>query len=166
MSAKNEPLGVTRFNYPKSKLFGWMARISRNGKRRSEFFADAIFGGSRAAKAAALKLHAEWIKELGPSHTSHQGVKTKRNRSGIVNVYTRIYVPKDQPHLEYYFSVGTWKQSNGKRKSRSFSWNRYTEAVAIELAIIARDLRSRDAELIRAEYRKRHGHDAPELSEQ
>lgn len=156
MKPKSEPLGVTRMNLDGVRT-GWNARIMRNGERRSELFADDDCGGSRGAKLQALRRYRSWSRELGPAKTSHKGEITKRNKLGYVNVYHRLYVPRDKPHLEYDFWCGTWLQMNGKKKNKSFSWNRYTPDDAFQLAILASELEIADNDALRAEFQKRFG---------
>ena len=144
---------------------GWNARIMRGGERRSELFADNDHGGARGAKLQALRRYRAWSRELGPAKTSHKGELTKRNKSGYVNVYHRLYVPKDKPHLEYDFWCGTWLQANGKKKNKSFSWNRYTPDDALGLAIIASELHIADNDTLRIEFEKRYGRRLTDNSE-
>ena len=156
MKTKKEPLGVTRMKFEGVRM-GWNARILRDGERRSELFADDDYGGSRGAKLKALRRYRAWSMELGPAKTSHKGELTKRNKSGHVNVYHRLYAPKDKPHLEYDFWCGTWTPANGKKKNKSFSWNRYTPNDAFQLAVLASELEIADNDLLRAEFQKRFG---------
>ena len=154
MSKKSAPLGVTRINAPESHAIGWMARIQRGKERRSEFFADKDSGGSAKAKAAALRQVRQWREQLPPAATSHRGVLTRRNKSGEVILHKRVQKVKDN---EYEFWTGTWKTRDGKRRLKTFSSHKYTDAGAKRLAQIARDLTTQDLAKILAEYQRRHG---------
>lgn len=156
MKTESVERGVTRIEIPSNNTFGWMARIARKGMRRNEFFSDHRFGGSSKAKQSALKQYHDWEEELPPAETSHEGVITRRNKSGIVGVYVRCDVPKSKPHLEYYFWVATWLRRDGVKCNKSFSWNKYGEEGARELACIARDLRTQANDEIGEEYKRRH----------
>lgn len=157
MSRKSEPLGVTRINTPESHAIGWMARIQRGKERRSEFFADKDSGGSAKTKAAALRQVRQWRRQLPPASTSHRGVLTQRNKSGEVNLHKRVHAPKGNPDLAYEFWASIWTERGGRRRTKSFSVNKYTDAGAKRLAQIARDLTSPDLTKILAEYQRRHG---------
>jgi hypothetical protein len=157
MSTKKEPLGITRINAPKSHAVGWMARVQRGKERRSEFFSDKDCGGSKKAKAAALRQVKQWRAQMPAAVASHRGVVTQRNKSGEVNLYKRVQVPKGKPDLEYEFWAGLWTERGGRRRTKSFSCQKYSGAGAKRLAQIARDLRTDDLAEIFAEYRKRHG---------
>ena len=157
MSERQEPTGVTRIDAPKSHAVGWMARVQRGKERRSEFFADKDCGGPAKAKEEALRQVAQWRAQMPAAQTSHRGVRTKRNKSGEVNIYRRIYIPKGKPHLEYEFWAGTWLERGGRKRNKVFSCHKYTEIGAKRLAQIARDLTTQDMTTIVAEYTKRHG---------
>jgi len=154
MKTRTEPLGVTRINSPESHAIGWMARITRGKQRRHEFFTDKDCGGSPRAKLAAVQQVREWRAQLPAAQTSHRGVLTKRNKSGEVNLYKRVQ--KSKGH-EYEFWSGTWTERGGRKRLKTFSCHKYTEAGAKHLAQIARDLTTQGMEQILAEYRQRHG---------
>jgi len=158
MRTHHEPLGVTRIDAPESHAVGWMARVQRGKERRNEFFADKDCGGSLEAKEAAIRQVREWRAQLPAAQTSHRGVRTRRNKSGEVNIYKRTYRPKDKPELEYEFWAGTWLERDGRKRNKAFSCHKYTEHGAKRLAQIARDLTTQDMAKILAEYRERHGH--------
>ena len=157
MSRESEPLGVTRINAPESHAVGWMARIQRGQERRSEFFADKDSGGSAKAKAASLRQVRQWREQLPPAETSHRGVRTKRNKSGEVNLHKRVHAPKGKPGLAYEFWASVWTERGGRRRTKSFSIHKYTGTGAKRLAQIARDLTTQDLAKIFAEYQRRHG---------
>lgn len=154
MKTKQSPLGVTRIDSTESHAVGWMARIARGKERRHEFFSDKDCGGSRKAKLAAMRQVREWRAQLPAAQTSHRGVLTRRNKSGEVNLFKRVQKSKDN---EYEFWTGTWMERGGRRRLKSFSCHRYTDAGAKRLAQIARDLTTQDLARILAEYRQRHG---------
>lgn len=162
MSTRKKPTGVTRINSPKSHAVGWMARVQRGGERRSEFFADKDCGGSAKAKEAALQQVAQWRTQMPAAETSHRGVRTKRNKSGEVNLTKRV---QKTDGGTYEFWTGTWAEAGGRRRLKTFSCNKYTETGAKRLAQIARDLATQDMKEILAEYTKRHGGKPPGPSE-
>jgi hypothetical protein len=158
---KNAPLGVTRINAPENHAVGWMARVQRGKERRAEFFSDKDCGGSQKAKAAGLRQVKQWRAQMPAAVTSHRGVRTRRNKSGEVNLYKRVQTSKENPDVEYKFWAGIWAGRSGRRHTKCFSCHKYTEAGAKRLAQIARDLRTAEMEAIAAEYRKRHGGKLP-----
>ena len=154
MSTRKERTGVTRINAPKSHAVGWMARVQRGKARRSEFFADKDCGGSAKAKEEALRQVAQWRAQMPAAETSHRGVRTKRNKSGEVNLTKRV---QKNDAGTYEFWTGTWVEVGGRRRLKTFSCHKYTETGAKRLAQIARDLTTQDMKEILAEYTKRHG---------
>jgi len=158
MSTRKEPTGVTRIDAPKSHAIGWMARVQRGKERRSEFFTDKDCGDSAKAEEAALRQVAQWRAQMPPAQTSHRGVATKRNKSGEVNLAKRTQTTAKST---YEFWTGTWMETGGRRRLKSFSCHKYTEPGAKRLAQIARDLTTQDLKEILAEYHKRHGGKIP-----
>lgn len=162
MSERQEPTGVTRIDAPKSHAVGWMARVQRGKERRSEFFADKDCGGPAEAKEEALRQVAQWRTQMPPAATSHRGVRTKRNKSGEVNLSKRV---QKTAGGTYEFWTGTWVAMDGRRRLKTFSCHKYTDAGAKRLAQIARDLTTQDMTAILAEYSQRHGGKVPGPSE-
>jgi hypothetical protein len=162
MSTRKEPTGVTRINAPKSHAIGWMARVQRGKERRSEFFTDKDCGGSAKAKEDALRQVAQWRAQMPAAETSHRGVRTKRNKSGEVNLSKRV---QKTLNGAYFFWTGAWAEVGGRRRLKTFSCNKYTDVGAKRLAQIARDLTTQDMKEISAEYTKRHGGKVPGTSE-
>jgi hypothetical protein len=56
---------LTRCDYERAR--GWLARVQRNGKLHSAFFADLKHGGTASAKRKAMAWLAETIEEAGPT---------------------------------------------------------------------------------------------------
>lgn len=129
--------GITRVERGQSK--GYVVRLSRDGVRTSEYYADRSCGGKRAALRCAKERHAELVAELGPPAPSRKGKLTDRNQTGKVGVHLAYSVDNRYPDCEYYAYCASWKSEDGKRKKISFAFNRYGEDEAWELACIARD---------------------------
>lgn len=153
---KHMPLGVTRIEVSSSHRAGWMARVQRGDVRYNEYYADQDCGGSR--KAAAVRQVWRWPKQLpAPMDVSHRGEVGRRNKSGMVTVHKRTYAPRDKPHLEYEFWIGTCHVGRGRRRNKSFSCHKFTDRGAKRLAKIARGISTGEMDAIPVEYRQRHG---------
>lgn len=137
--------GITRFELETSRSHGFLVRIRRNGEKTSEFFADAQHGGKRKAKKLAQQRYAELCKTLGPPNTrATKNRITARNSTGKVGVHIARSVDTRWGKCEYTSYCASWIATNGERQKISFSWNKYGDEAAYELACIARKLESKD----------------------
>lgn len=104
----------------RDKNRSYQARITRKGKETSESFSPAEYG----SKAKALKAAKEWVakqqKKLGPPAASGNtpGAKTRRNRSGTVNV-----IFKDTDHKNLRDSSERWIAKLRGLSPSSMSWS-------------------------------------------
>jgi hypothetical protein len=144
MTTRTVATGITRFDLDDKNVHGFMVRICRKGRHINEFFSDSRCGGKRKARDAADARYAELLEVHGPAQTSIKNKMTKRNTSGKVGVHVAYTVPNRWPHLEYWSYCASWIAANGSRGKISFSWNKYGEQEAWELASIARDTETSD----------------------
>ncbi|MGV3484429.1 MAG: transcriptional regulator [Planctomycetaceae bacterium] len=138
--------GITRFDFDDRK--GYMVRICRRGEHTNEYFADKRCGGKRKALAAAKQRYAELCEMLGPVQNATKDLLTHRNTTGKVGVHVAYTFDNRWPNCEYLAYCASWKSPEGKREKINFSWNKYGEREAWELACIARDHETKDREKV------------------
>jgi hypothetical protein len=116
------------------KAWYWRVNFSRQGKSYAKTFYDLTWGGSKAAKAAAIAWRDEQlaaIKALTIIEFHQQ--KRSNNLSGVPGVH--FHKTPAQP-------LGFWqaniKTHDGKRVAKSFSVKKYGEREAFRLAVAAR----------------------------
>ena len=143
MARKNPRRNISRidmFSTSGKSHGGWEVRIQRRGKKYEKFFADGQHGGRRAAIQAAkvyrdeleAKLRPYSVKELARS-------PSVRNNSGVVGVRRALQVEETDDYIyTYTFWIAQWTDGKGKRKTRSFSVDKYGEDEAHRRAIQAR----------------------------
>ena len=101
---------------------------------------------------AARKRYQELNSSL-PKPRTTKGIKTGRNRSGVVGVHLAIC---ESIYGEKYSSYcASWKTKAGKRSKLSFSFKKYGKKKAFKLACLARELESQDRAEIEAIYEKK-----------
>jgi hypothetical protein len=149
MQTKTVAPGITRFDRDDRGGGGFMVRICRKGKRINEFFSDIRYGGKRNARKAADERYEELCNQLGPVQPSTKNKLTSRNDTGKVGVHIAHSIDNRYSNCEYSAYCASWVNENGKREKINFSWNKYGEHEAWELACYARDreLSDRDAVL-------------------
>jgi len=131
-------------------------RICRNGEKTSEFFADTQHGGKRKAKKMAQQRYAELCDRLGPPNTkATKDLLTGRNSTGKVGVHIAHSVDSRWEKCEYTSYCASWITDDGERQKISFSWNKYGQDEAFEMACIARKLESKDRAVIVKLYERR-----------
>lgn len=138
--------GITRFDI--DERHGYMVRIRRQGNQINEYFSDSKNGGKRKALAAAKQRFAELYAALGPIESGTKNLLTHRNSTGKVGVHIAYSFETRWANNEYLAYCASWKSSEGKRKKINFSWNKYGEQEAFELACIARDHEINDREAV------------------
>ncbi len=148
MTTKTVTTGITRFDLDDKNVHGFMVRICRKGKHINEFFSDARCGGKRKARKAADERYDELLDEYGPAETSIKGKMTKRNTSGKVGVHVARSFDKRWPNCEYWAYCASWVNPDRTRGKINFSWNKYGEQEAWELASLAREHESTNREFI------------------
>jgi hypothetical protein len=155
--SQRAPKGLTRIEIPTKNTFGYMVRLSRRGARVHEFFADAKHGGKQRAEAAALARYRELSASAPAFDSSHRGVITRRNTSGKVGVRISVGYGRPGSDAEYYAWEAFWTDRRRIYRTISFSWNKFGDETAYELAVIARDHETTDRPTIYSRYKKRTG---------
>ncbi len=147
MTTRTVETGICRFDLEDRGIHGYMARIMRRGESHQHFFSDSVHGGKRKALKAAREKREELLESL-PAPKPLRGRLTKRNSTGIVGVHLTQDTDRRNKGYEYSYRsyVASWLDEDGKRINVRFSWNKYGEETALELAKIARkrELRDRD----------------------
>lgn len=137
MATKTISTGITRFDYEHLSK-GFMVRICRKGKHINEFFSDSRFGSRSKARHAAEQRYQELIEEHGPANMSMKDKLTKRNTTGLVGIHIVHGIDNRWPGCEYWAYCASWVNEDRTRGKISFSWNKYGEKDALELAMMAR----------------------------
>lgn len=132
----------------------YQARLTRKGREVSDSFSPKKYGTKRKALFAAKAWIAKQKKKLGPPAPSGNtpGAKTRRNRSGTVNV-----IFKDTDHKNLHDSSERWIAKLRGLKPSSLSWSvaKYGgEEEAYVLAVLSVQLRTTDREEVLAEFRR------------
>ena len=96
-------------------------------------FRDARYGGREAALRAALKRRDELEAHLPPPSRIKR--RFKRNTTGVVGV--EEIVRRRNGRIRRYYCA-SWRERDGRPKTRTFSAALYGEARAWELAVRAR----------------------------
>ncbi len=143
MARKNPRRNITRINMFSAAGVGhggWEVRIQRRGRKHEKFFADRQYGGRRAALQAAKLFRDELEASLRPYSVKELAKKpSARNKSGVVGVRRTLQVEETEEYIyTYAFWVAQWTDGKGKRKTRSFSIDKYGEEEAFQKAIQAR----------------------------
>jgi len=119
---------------------GFLVRITRRGKLRSQFFSDTEYGGKRKSLVAARKFRDELeakLKGYSSKHLSNQ--LRANNTSGVPGVR---YVEEVDPRWEskpcYGYWIAQWSPEKGVRKTKRFSVEKYGDEEAFRLAVQAR----------------------------
>lgn len=154
MPTKTIVPGLCRFDFEERKTHGFMVRIMRRGKMIQEFFSDKRYGGKRKARASA-EARLQELRETLPAPGTTKDVLTARNTSGTVGIHVAHDVDKRWPDCEYWSYVASWLSDEGKRINVKFSWKKYGERLALQLATIARERKLRDREEILAIQKRR-----------
>ncbi|WP_404307648.1 pathogenesis-related transcriptional factor and ERF protein [Neorhodopirellula lusitana] len=136
MSIKTVRRGITRLELQGRK--GYLVRISRQGERVNEYYADSTYGGKKLAFAAAEEAYARLLEEYGPAEATTKNKLTNRNTTGVVGVHLAYSNDNRYPDCEYYAYCASWVTENGKREKVSFALTKYGEDAAMELAMLAR----------------------------
>lgn len=143
MPRKNPRRNISRIDLVTSAgnpCGGWEVRIQRRARKHQKFFADRQYGGRRAALQAAKLYRDDLEQRLRPMTVVEQArVPGPRNTSGIVGVRRAVKTEESEQYIyTYTFWVAQWTDGKGKRKTRSFSVEKYGETEAYEKAVNAR----------------------------
>lgn len=120
---------------------GWEVRMQRRGKKHEKFFADGKFGGRRGALQAAKVFRDELEAKLKPYSVKELAKKPSvRNSSGVVGVRKATQIEETDEYIyTYTFWIAQWTDGKGKRKTRSFSIDKYGDEEAYRMALQARN---------------------------
>ena len=122
------------------KSCGWMVRMQRKHEKVNSFFADAAWGGNRAALQAAKEFRDELEDESEKLTTEQRSESPSvRNKSGVVGV--RLHRQKDvrgKYEYQYWYWVAQWIDGRGRRRTRSFSIHTHGDDKAYRMACKAR----------------------------
>lgn len=143
MPRKNPRRNITRIEMYSSNgkpHGGWEVRIQRRGRKYEKFFADGQHGGRRAALQAAKIFRDDMEERLRPYTVKELArIPSVRNKSGIVGVRRAVQVEETDEYVyTYAFWIAQWTDGKGKRKTRSFSVEKYGEDEACRRALQAR----------------------------
>jgi hypothetical protein len=138
MKYKTVSPGITRFEVEGSTVRGYLVRMRRNGSNVSEFYSDADYGGKRNALVVAKEAYQKLLKKMGPIVSPTKNRLTNRNTSGQVGVHTAYSVDNRYPNSQSWSYCASWISDDGKREKISFSFAKYGQEVAWELACLAR----------------------------
>jgi len=163
MKYKTVSPGITRFDVEGSTVRGYMVRICRNGKRISEFFSDARCGGKRKAFQAAQESYQYLLGVMGPIVSPTRNKITRRNTSGKVGVHAAHSTDSRYPNSDTWSYCASWVTNDRKRMKVSFSWIKYGEDVAWELACLAREKLINERERVVTLYENRERRKAAKL---
>ena len=162
MPTKKVSTGITRFDLHDRNIYGFMVRMCRKGEHFQQFFSDSRYGGKRKAKKCADDYYAELYEKHGPAESGTRNKMTSRNSSGHVGVHLAQTIDKTDPDYAYHAYCASWVGENGSRGKINFSFNKYGEKDAFEMACLARKLECSDRKTIELKYsrsvaRKKNG---------
>ena len=140
MARRNPRRNLSRLEADDRRGGGWQVRMQRQGQRFTRYFADSTFGGKLAALRQA-KAFRDQVELDYPSMDVAERARTPpaNNRSGIVGV--RLHRQKDRRgDYDYYHWcwVAQWTDGHRRRRTRSFSIQKYGDREAYRLACRAR----------------------------
>jgi len=155
MKYKTVSPGITRFEVEGSTVRGYLVRMRRNGKSISDFYSDAQYSGKRNALVTAKEAYQKLLEKMGPIVSPTKNLITKRNTSGHVGVHTAYSADSRYPSSQSWSYCASWITDNGKREKISFSFGKYGQDIAWELACLAREKMITDRDRVVALYETR-----------
>ncbi len=134
-AVKNYP-GLYKENYGKSGN-RYRILINHNKQQIQEYFSFSYPADQNKTKLAAMKRWRQ-LREKYPVLTKRgfRELARRTSDSGLIGVRRII---KTNNENEYVFWASSWTDKKGRRKTRSFSVNQYSEKGAKKLAIEARN---------------------------
>lgn len=119
---------------------GWEVRMQRQGRKYSKFFSDGMCGGKRKALRLAQQYRDELESRLRPWSVKKLAEKPSvRNTSGTVGVRKGFQaITSNGYEYRYEFWIAQWIDGRGRRRTRSFSINKYGNQTAWEMAMDVR----------------------------
>ena len=133
-----EMRNISRVDYERRRMYGWLVRVMREGVTHQKFFSDSVFGGKRASLHAARRHRDEMLVAYpAPPRGNMFNRKTARNTSGHAGVSRTRSKRKGR-----YYDVwqAGWVLPDGKHVTRKFGFSEggRSELQAKRLAIKAR----------------------------
>lgn len=150
MAIKTVSPGITRIEIENRK--GYLVRLSRNGNRINQYYSDSVNGGKQKALKAAKKAYDDLFAEYGPVEHSTKNLLTHRNTTGVVGVHLAHSKDNRYEGCEYSAYCASWMSESGSRDKISFSFNKYGEDAAFDLAVMARKEEIADRDTVVAKY--------------
>ena len=119
---------------------GWEVRIMRRGKKVEKFFSDNGYGGKTQALRAAKEYRDKLEATMKPYTVAERAKKpSKRNSSGVVGVRKSYRKDiRDGYEYTYYCWVAQWTDGKGRRRTKSFSIDKFGDEKAFQKAVAAR----------------------------
>ena len=134
-----------------------MVRIMRQGKMYQKNFSKKKYGGWGKAKAEAAKWRDEQLKILPPKMMNAEGRMSSRNQSGVVGVTLSCATfDREGANNEYWSWKAKWPGC-GFAGGIGWSVKKYGEDDAFALAVLSRELRTIDRDVILARFKKLKG---------
>lgn len=134
-----------------------MVRIMRQGKMYQKNFSKKKHGGWGKAKKAAAEWRDEQLKILPPKMMNAEGRMSSRNQSGVVGVTLSCATFQREDGLSEYWS---WKSKwPGCKFTGGIGWSvkKFGEDDAFALAVLSRELRTVDRDVIQKRLKKLRG---------
>ena len=135
----------------------YMVRIMRQGKMYQKNFSKKKHGGWGKAKAAAAEWRDEQLKVLPPKMMNAEGRMSSRNTSGVVGVTLSCATFEAQSGTREYWS---WKSKwPGCKFAGGIGWSikKYGQDDAFALAVLSRELRTVDRDVVIKKLKKLNG---------
>ena len=124
---------IQRIDNHRTRTFCWKVEVKRRNEYMHKYFTDGMYGGKEAALAAAIAYRDALLQEVsGVDYRLWlREFKRPHNTSGIVGVGR--YVARSG-QTEYPYWQASWRDADGKRRSRTFTVSQYGEDEARERA--------------------------------
>jgi hypothetical protein len=126
---------ITRLDYPKKYMFGWLVRVTFNGQMVSKYFMDSQYDSPEEALEAAVDFRNETERELGKRRSERVVVtKVRGSQPAIVGVHrrSRNAGTKIPSKVDVYEVV--WVIPEGKTRRTYVSIRKYGEEGAFQRA--------------------------------
>ncbi len=147
MNRSSKTRGISRIDQAAKHNHGFFARLQRDGKIYSAFFADQAHGGRKKALAAARAYHQNMLEIFGPPMQKQRRwwaeIRRRKGSSGIVGV--QLSAVRRGGKVRKYWAA-TWSPKPYSAVRKMFSIKRHGFRNARQMAIRARraGLRSLD----------------------
>lgn len=120
---------IHRIEHAPSRAYGWRVQVQRRNQVIIELFTDNLYAGQRSALKAALQRRDKILNGLQDRrYNVWRNRKRRNNTSGIVGVGRYVSRERNATSvIERISWQAFWDDSDGRRRSRKFSVNRYGE---------------------------------------